>query len=421
MENTVVFWAMVAMGSAFAVACVVLLLRLARLSERLGQAQSELDSTRDELLHTQRELTQYRERAVVAEATLKTLGEQHGQMKLEFKATATSLFEEMSTRFSQQSEKKIGDLLSPLRERLGEFQKKIDDSFSQHGKEQHTLKAEIEKIVLRTDSLTKALRGDAKAQGNWGEVLLERLLEESGLRRDVDYVVQASDMKLASDTGSRQIPDVIVRLPDQKHIIIDAKVSLTAYERYLNATDETQKATYIRDYLRSVKSHVTGLEQRRYQHNEKLSTPDFVLMFMPTEGAFSFALEHDNELHAYAWGRKVVMVSPTTLFATLRTIASIWRVEQQNRYALEIAEEGGKMYDKLAGFVQDMLDIGKQIGRSQQAYDQALSKLHTGSGNLVGRAEKMRALGAKATKALPKEVESREETDVLPLAASDMN
>ncbi len=398
------FWLITGAAAIFAVAWGATYLRLFVIRERLRVATGQLAATESEILSTQQALTEYRERAIIAETELRAQGEQKQQIKLEFKQTASQLFDEMSQKFTQQSEKKIGDLLLPLRERLGEFQKKIDDSFSQQGKEQHTLKAEIQKIVLQTDSLTKALRGDVKAQGNWGEVMLEKILEESGLRRGVDYAPQAVDLSLRAEDGSAQRPDVVVHLPDGKHVIIDSKVSLTAYERYCDA----QQEAHLRDFIKSLRAHVVGLSAKRYQENEKLQTPDFVFMFLPVEGAYTLAVQQDRELHSFAWDKKVVLVCPSTLFASLRTIASLWRIEQQNRYALQIADEGGKLYDKLVGFVQDMQDIGKQIGRTQQSYDQALGKLHTGTGNLITRAEKMRQLGAKASKNLPKELTSDE-------------
>ena len=357
----------------------------------------------------ERARTEFHERAIKAEAALQLQEKQREQQRHEFRSTASTLFEEFSQKFTQQSEKKIGDLLHPMRERLVEFQKMIGDSFSAQGKEQHTLKNEIEKIAKMNDSLTRALRGDVKAQGNWGEVMLERILEESGLRRGEDYTVQATDMGLAGDAGNRLRPDVIINLPENKHIIVDSKVSLTAYERFCAATDAALQETYRKEFLRSIKAHVTGLEQKRYQDIEKLGSPDFVFMFMPIEGAYSLAMQSDPELHAYAWGKKIVIVPPSNLFANLKTIASLWRMERQNQNAQEIARQGGALYDKFVGFIEDLQDVGKQMSRAQTAYDQALGKLSTGSGNLVGRAEKLKQLGAKTAKSLPKEM--IEETD----------
>lgn len=366
-------------------------------------------------------LTEFHERALTAEAEKRALEqrlkEQQELLRTEFKNTATVIFDDMSKKFSTHSEKQIGNLLTPMQQRLNEFKELVVNSFTTQGKEQHTLKSEIEKIVLQTDSLTKALRGDVKAQGNWGEVMLERILEESGLRKGEDYIVQGAEMGLAAADGSRQQPDVIVMLPDDKHIIIDAKMSLTAYERYCVETDETARLMHLKDFLKSVRAHVVGLEARRYQDNEKLSTPDLVFLFMPIEGAFSFALQHDRELHSFAWGRKIVIVSPTMLFANLRTIASLWRIETQNRHAQEIARQGGALYDKFVGFVEDMQSIGTQVARTQKTYDDAMSKLVQGKGNLISRAENLKTLGVKSSKSLPKDISGTEESTVLPIAS----
>jgi len=376
------------------------------LSTKLEGALSENDNLRDELALARSERTAFHERVVVAETKRELLEQElqktDAKFRQEFQNTATNIFENFSTKFATDSEKKIGDLLTPLRERLGEFQKKIDDSFTAQGKEQHSLKSEIEKIVLQTDSLTKALRGDVKAQGNWGEVMLERILEESGLRRGEDYTVQGEGLGLTSAEGGRLQPDVIVNLPDNKHIIIDAKVSLTAYERYCGEADETARAIQVKEFIKSIKAHINGLEAKRYQDIEKLGTPDFVMMFLPIEGAYSLAVQADGELHSYAWGKKIVLVCPATLFATLRTIASLWRIERQNLNAQEIARQGGALYDKFHGFLGDMENIGQHIGRLHTAYESGMGKLQTGRGNLIGQVEKLKTLGAKTSKSLPK-------------------
>ncbi|MCE2926575.1 MAG: DNA recombination protein RmuC [Rickettsiales bacterium] len=412
------FWILTTAGAFFALGWMVVWFRLTVIRERLRGLVIELQQTRQELLSTQQSMTEYHERAIMAETELRALSDNKNNMKLEFKSTATQLFEEMNQKFTQSSEKKIGDLLLPLRDRLGEFQKKIDDSFSQQGKEQHTLKAEIEKIVLQTDSLTKALRGDVKAQGNWGEVMLEKILEESGLRRGVDYTPQAIDLSLRAADGSLQKPDIIVHLPDGKHVIIDSKVSLTAYDRYC----DKQEDNHLYDFLKSLRAHVVGLSAKKYQTNEKLESPDFVFMFMPIEGAYALAVQQDRELHSFAWDKKVVLVCPSTLFASLRTIASLWRIDQQNRYALQIADEGGKMYDRLVEFCESLQNIGKRISATQSSYDEALMRLSEGRGNVISRAEKMKLLGAKASKSIPKELledNERSEGRVIPIHAEE--
>lgn len=382
------------------------------LAAKREAANDRIDALSDELEQLKRDKTALHERALKSEAQAHALEdklkEQQEQLRLEFNNTATALLEKIGTQFTAQSEKKIGELLNPMRERLTDFQKLVVDSFTTQGKEQHTLKSEIEKIVLQTDSLTKALRGDVKAQGNWGEVMLERILEESALRKGEDYFVQAAEMGLTGADGNRLKPDVIVRLPEDKHIIIDAKVSLTAYERYCAEADELARGVHLKEFIRSVKNHVAGLEQKRYQDIEKLGTPDFVLMFMPIEGAYSLAVQSDPELHGYAWGRKIVIVCPATLFATLRTIASLWRIETQNRHAHEIARQGGVLYDKFIGFVEDMQAIDLHLGRAHESHTKAMNKLNTGRGNIVIGMEKLKQLGIKSSKSLPKELQGLE-------------
>ena len=331
---------------------------------------------------------------------------------LHFENLANRIFDEKTTRFKKESGEGISLLLTPLRERLQEFQKKVDDSFGAQAKEQVSLKKEIENIIaanekmtLQTESLTKALKGDVKAQGNWGEVMLEKILETSGLRKGTDYIIQGVSLGLRHvENGNVLRPDVIILLPEDKHIIVDAKVSLTAYERYCATENQGDRARHLKEYLLSIRAHVSGLEQRRYQDTEKLGTPDFVLMFMPVEGAYSLAIQEDAGLHSHAWDKKIVIVCPSTLFATLKTIASVWRLELQNRHAQEIAKQGGGLYDKIAGFVEDMQELGSKINAAQNAYGEAFKKLSTGQGNILKRTQDLKALGIKASKALPKEL-----------------
>lgn len=331
------------------------------------------------------------------------------KFSLQFENLANRIFEEKTQSFKRDSHEGLAQILGPLRERLHEFQKKVDDSFGAQAKEHVSLKTEIENIVKlnqrmseQTDSLTRALKGDVKAQGNWGEVMLEKILEQSGLRKGEDYILQGADMGLRhAETGGVLRPDVVVMLPEDKHVIIDAKVSLTAYERYCAAEDAAEKARHLKDYLASVRAHVVGLEQRRYQDTDKLGTPDFVLMFLPVEGAYSLAVQQDPALHAFAWDKKIVIVCPSTLFATLKTVASVWRIELQNRNALEIARQGGNLYDKVVGFVEDMEILGKRIEAAGSAYDSAFKKLSSGTGNIIKRTEDLRALGLKTSKKLP--------------------
>lgn len=404
------FWLVVIAGIT-TFSCLFLFMRSVQMRERLRAASRQLEQTLADKAQLTELLALAQKEIGALSAHKDSLGKAQEAMKLEFRNTANQLFEEVSQKFTTQSEKKIGDILLPLSQRIGEFQKNVDEKFGTQGKEQHTLKAEIARIVtmneqmrLSTENLTKALRGDVKAQGNWGEVMLERILDESGLVKGSDYIVQGEDMGLKGSEGNRLRPDVIIHLPDDKHVIIDSKVSLTAYERYCRESDDAARELQLREFVRSIKAHVTGLEQKRYQDIEKLNSPDFVFMFLPVEGAFSLALQCDQELHSFAWGKKIALVCPSTLFASLMTIASLWRIERQNKNAQEIAQQAGGLYDKFLGFINDMQDIGDKIGKSNSAYENAMGKLSGGRGNLVARVEKLRKMGATTTKSLPKEV-----------------
>jgi DNA recombination protein RmuC len=379
---------------------------------RLAEKNDELNDQVQELLQRNARLEQLEEK-----------------FALQFENLANRIFDEKSDKFKKESHEGLTQLLNPLRERLQEFQKKVDDSFGAQVKEQISLKEEIkhivsvnEKMTLQTESLTKALKGDVKAQGNWGEVILEKILEDSGLQKGVNYTLQGADLGLkhADDDSRRLQPDVIVHLPEDKHIIIDAKVSLTSYERYSSTEDGAEKDRHLKDYLSSVRAHVNGLAERRYQAS-RLATPDFVLMFLPIEGAYSLAVQKDPELHAYAWNKKIVIVCPTTLFATLKTIGSVWRMELQNRHADEIARQGGALYDKIVGFVEDMQGLGARLGATQKTFDAALNKLSDGTGSILSRTQKLKAMGVKTSKALPKELVDEPEllTDETPFKKAE--
>ncbi len=323
-----------------------------------------------------------------------------------FENLANKIFNEKSQTFTQKSEKTLNDILTPVKESLGLFQNLVTDKFNHQDKQQYALKEELkriidinEKMTFQADSLTKALKGDNKVMGNWGEMLLERILEDSGLTKNIDYVLQASGYDLKGDDGKRQIPDVIVKLPDNKEVIIDAKVSLVDYERLISNPDE--RATHEKAFLKSVKTHIDGLSAKKYFQNEKLLSPDFVLMFMPIEGAYNLAMQLDNQLHHYAWHKRIAIVSNTTLFATLRTVASLWRIEKQNKNAEEIANRAGLLYEKFAGFIEDMNKIDEKFNQTHKLFDTALGKLYQGRGNLITQVESLKELGAKTSKSLP--------------------
>jgi DNA recombination protein RmuC len=327
----------------------------------------------------------------------------------EFENIAGKILEKNSEKFTAANQKNIGEVLNPLKEKLQLFEKKVDDTYKQGLKDQTDMRAELKKlyelnarISEEAGNLTKALKGDVKKQGNWGEVVLERILERSGLNEgEQGYQKQYSDY---SDDGKRIQPDIVINLPDNKHIIIDSKVSLVAYERAVNAVTEEERARNVKEHLISLKTQIKGLSEKHYQSARKLNSPDFVLLFLPIEASFSLAIQEDQELFSFAWDQKVVIVSPSTLLATLRTIASIWQQENQTRNALEIARQGGALYDKFVNFIGDMEKIGNNLRLTQNCYKDAMNKLSEGRGNLVRSTEKLKEMGAKASKELPKKL-----------------
>jgi len=336
---------------------------------------------------------------------MQALNEARVQLKTEFEHLAQQIFEEKSARFQKASQEGLGHLLNPLREQLGDFRKRVDDVYDREAKDRRSLYEQISQLKQLNQqmsqdavNLTNALKGESKTQGNWGEVILERVLEESGLRRGHEFEVQAS---YTTDAGRRYQPDVIVRLPDNKDVIVDAKVSLTAYERYCASTDDAERAQYLREHLNSLRGHIRGLSDKAYQNLDGVRSLDFVLLFVPIEGAFLLALEQDGALFTDAFERNIMLVSPATLLVTLRTIQNIWRYEYQSQNAREIARRGGELHDKFVGFIDAMDDIGRHLERTRQAWETASGRLSSGRGNLVSQAVMLQQLGASAKKKLP--------------------
>jgi DNA recombination protein RmuC len=332
----------------------------------------------------------------------KSIQEIQQKFQLEFQNIANKLLDEKSQKFVETNRINLDILLNPLKENIKAFEEKVDKVYNMEAAERNTLKGVITQLMelnkqIGEDAtnLTKALKGDSKKQGNWGEVVLERVLERSGLVKGQEYRIQTT---LNAVDGSRFQPDVIIDLPDNKHLIIDSKVSLVAYERLVNCETEDDRKFHSKAHVESIRAHVNSLSSKNYHALQQIDSPDFVLLFVPIESSFSFAVQIDAELFSDAWDKRVVIVSPSTLLATLRTIASIWKQERQNRNVLEIARLSGAMYDKFVGFVGDMEGIGKNIKQSQTAYDSAFNNLVEGNGNLTKTAEKIKSLGAKANK-----------------------
>ena len=331
---------------------------------------------------------------------------------LEFENLAQNLLEEKAKLYKTRSEESLSNLLAPLKDKITDFQKQVTECYDKEGRERHSLGSAVRELTTahqnalqETARLTQALKGSAKVQGDWGEMVLERILEHSGLRRDEEFILQGRGMELKTDEGERLKPDVVIRLPEERHIVIDSKVSLIHYHEYMKAKTKEEKDQYISQIIHSLSQHISDLSEKSYSVSDKLIAPDFTFMFIPLEGVFSLVLQREQDLFEKAWSKSIVIVTPTTLLAALRTVASVWKMEKQNRNAQRIASESGRMYDKLVGFVSDMKNIGRGLEMAGKSYTEAFNKLKYGKGHLIGRAEKIKQLGAASTKELPAEVQ----------------
>ncbi|RMA64632.1 DNA recombination protein RmuC [Ulvibacter antarcticus] len=319
----------------------------------------------------------------------------------DFEVLANKILENKSEKFTKQNKENIDVILKPLQEKIEKFEKKVDDTHKESIDRHAMLRQQIiglkelnEQMSKEATNLTKALKGDSKLQGNWGELVLERVLEKSGLEKDREYFVQNS---FTTDEGKRVLPDVVLHLPDQKKMIIDSKVSLVGYERYINEDDESLRKTFLKEHINSLKKHIDQLSAKNYQDIYQIESPDFVLLFVPIEPAFAVALNEDNSLYNWAFEKNIVIVTPTTLLATLRTIDSMWNNEKQQQNALEIAIQAGRLYDQFVNLTEDLLKVGNQLNTVKGSYDGTMKKL-TGKGNLITRVEKLKKLGSKASK-----------------------
>jgi DNA recombination protein RmuC len=399
----------------------VLSAQLSQVTELKEKAENEIINLRTRMEGLSAELEQTKAKDEYLQNKLEEnkaeLEKLQQRFTLEFENIANRLLKQHGTEFSEYSQKNINELLNPLKEKLQTFENKVSQAYDQEMREKMSLKAEVKHLIdmnkqmsEEANNLTRALKGDVKKMGNWGEVILERILERSGLEKDTMYQTQVSS---TTEEGKRSQPDVIIYLPEKKHIIIDAKVSLVAYERYTMAETEEQRRQFAKEHLQSVYSHVKGLSAKNYQNNDGLNSPDFVLMFIPIEASFSAAFQEDTELFDFAWKSKIVIVSPSTLLATLQTVQSIWKMENQNKNAVEIARQGAALYDKFVGFTEDLLKLGNSLQSTQRFYDEAMGKLQTGKGNLVNRAEGLRKLGLKSTKTLPDKLLANDDIPLL--------
>jgi len=338
----------------------------------------------------------------------------------EFENLANKILEEKSTKFTEQNRENMKNILSPLQEKIHLFEKKVEDTHKESIDYHAALRQQIlglremnETMSRETLNLTRALKGDTKMQGNWGELVLERVLEKSGLEKGREYYVQQSH---ALEDGGRVLPDVVINLPDGKKMIVDSKVSLVAYERYINADDDPMKMVHLKDHVNSIRRHVEQLGEKNYHDLYKIESPDFVLLFIPMEPAFALALNEDAALYSKAFERNIVIVTPTTLLATLRTIDSMWTNQKQQENAYEIARQAGALYDKFEGLISDLTKVGNKMKDAQGEYQNAMGKLFDGRGNIITSIEKLKKMGAKAKKSLPESILARalqqEEEDI---------
>ncbi|MFT5077605.1 MAG: DNA recombination protein RmuC [Planctomycetota bacterium] len=331
----------------------------------------------------------------------------------EFENLANKILDSKSEKFTEQNKKNIDAVLKPLQEKIDKFEKRVDDTHKESLTGQAMLRQQIiglkelnEQMSKEATNLTKALKGDSKIQGNWGELVLEKVLEKSGLEKDREYFVQQS---FTLPDGKRVLPDVVIHLPDNKRMIIDSKVSLVAYERFVNEEDDIQQARHLNEHLASLKRHVDQLSEKNYHDLYEMESPDFVLLFVPIEPAFAIAINKDPSIYNKAFEQNIIIVTPSTLLATLRTIDTMWNNEKQQRNAIEISRQAGALYDKFEGLIKDLTGVGKKMDDAKTDYSSAMNKLFEGRGNLITSVEKLKKMGAKAKKSLPEKIIKRAE------------
>lgn len=387
---------------------------------QISELKGELDKTREAKSSLEIKLAREEANAINLEDKLneQKLEVEKLQEKFtkEFENLANKILEEKSEKFTKSNKENIENILTPLNKKIKEFEEKVEKSQKENISIHSALKEQLLhlqsqnlKITQEAENLTKALKGDSKMQGNWGELVLERVLEKSGLEKDREYSVQQSFQR---EDGSRVMPDVIINLPDGKKMVVDSKVSLTDYERYTNADDD-DKPKFLKDHINSLRRHVEQLSAKKYEDLYEMESPDFVLMFVPIEPAFAIAINEDNSLYNKAFEQNIVIVTPSTLLATLRTIDTMWSNEKQQRNAIEIARQAGALYDKFEGFVSDLTKVGKKMDEAKTEYRGAMNKLVEGRGNIITSIEKLKKMGAKAKKSLPESILKRAQEDDL--------
>ncbi|AXT55838.1 DNA recombination protein RmuC [Aquimarina sp. AD1] len=389
------------------------------LEKQLSNTAKERDEIRREKDFLNTELT--RRNAEFENLQLKNqeqkeeVGKLQEKFTKEFENLANKILDEKSNKFTEQNKENIKNILNPLQEKINTFEKKVEQTHKESIDYHAALRQQIvglkdlnEQMSKEATNLTKALKGDSKMQGNWGELVLERVLEKSGLEKDREYFVQQS---FTTTDGQRVLPDVVIHLPDSKKMVIDSKVTLTAYERYVNEDDENLRTTYLKEHITSLRRHIDQLSEKNYQDLYDIESPDFVLLFVPIEPAFAIAINEDSKLYNQAFEKNIVIVTPSTLLATLRTIDTMWNNEKQQRNAIEIARQAGALYDKFEGLVKDLTGVGKKIDDAKKDYSSAMNKLVEGRGNLITSVEKLKKMGAKAKKSLPEAIIKRASED----------
>ena len=400
-----------------------------KLEERLEQSKFQEEKINDQLnsILNEREAIRKEKDFLNLELTKRNSEFENLEMKLreqkneveklqetfqnKFEVLANKILENKSEKFTKQNKDNIDSILKPLQEKIERFERKVDDTHKESIDRHAMLRQQIiglkelnEQMSKEAVNLTKALKGDSKIQGNWGELVLEKVLEKSGLEKDREYFVQNS---FTNVDGKRQLPDVVIHLPDDKRMIIDSKVSLVAYERYINEEDDILREQFLKQHLTSLKKHVDDLSAKNYQDIYEMQSPDFVLLFVPIEPAFAIAINKDNSIYNKAFEQNIIIVTPSTLLATLRTIDTMWNNEKQQRNAIEISRQAGALYDKFEGLIKDLTGVGKKMDDAKSDYSSAMNKLFEGRGNLITSVEKLKKMGAKAKKSLPEKIIKR--------------
>ncbi len=377
--------------------------------KRVIDIQLSMDQARYELIETQKKIGGLEAEKVLLLTQIQNQSQEwqknQTQMREQFENLAQKIFEEKTQKFTDINLVGLKQLIEPFKAQIKDFEKRVEDTYSNERVERGTLKGEISKLIelnqrmsSETENLTRALKGDVKTQGTWGEFVLESILERSGLRAGEEYVLQGTGMGLKGEDGGHLRPDLLVKLPDDKFLIVDSKVSLKAFEAYINEDNPEEQERLAKEHVESLKKHIDGLAEKKYHGLEELGSPDMTLLFMPLEPAFALAFRLRPELLQMAWDKQIAIVSPTTLLTTLRTIASLWKQQRQNRNTLEIAKAGGALYDKFLGLLDGLEQVGSRLRQTQEAYEDVLSRMSTGKGNLLRQVERLKELGAKTEK-----------------------